>query len=89
MNGLINTLTVFPNPARSSATVRFVAASDAGVSLRLFDMKGSQVWQKEARVSAGANAILLDQLGTIPNGIYLLQWFDGLKPQQLKLLVNH
>ncbi|MDO6433334.1 T9SS type A sorting domain-containing protein [Flavitalea sp. BT771] len=89
MNGKTSTLTVFPNPARSSATVTFVAASNADVSLRLFDLKGSQVWQKQTRVSAGANAILLDQLGTIPNGIYLLQWFDGLKPQQLKLLVNH
>jgi hypothetical protein len=89
MNGLTSTLTVYPNPARSSATVSFVAASDANISLRLFDLKGSQIWQKETRVSAGANSILLDQLGSIPNGIYLLQWFDGLKPQQVRLLVNH
>ena len=89
MDGAASTLTVFPNPARSSATVTFVAASNGDVSLRLFDLKGSSIWQKQVTVSAGANSILIDQLGSIPNGIYLLQWFDGLKPQQVKLLVNH
>jgi len=89
MDGAAGALTVFPNPARSSATVTFVAASNGDVSLRLFDLKGSRIWQKQVTVSAGANSILIDQLGSIPNGIYLLQWFDGLKPQQVKLLVNH
>ncbi len=89
MNGLTAKLTVFPNPARTSATVSFVATSNGDVSLRLFDMKGSEVWQKQYRISAGANSILLDQLSTFPNGLYILQWFDGLKPQQVKLMVNH
>jgi hypothetical protein len=89
MNGLVTTLTVFPNPARSSATVSFVASSNSDISLGLFDLKGSRIWQKQLRVSAGANTIVLDQLGSVPNGLYLLQWFDGLKPQQKKLLINH
>jgi hypothetical protein len=89
MDGLASKLTVFPNPAKTSATVSFVAISSGDVSLRLFDLKGSQIWQKQLKVSAGSNSFVLDQLGTIPNGLYLLQWFDGLKPQQVKLIVNH
>jgi len=89
MNGLTARLTVFPNPAKTSATISFVASNSGDVSLRLFDLKGSAVWQKQTRVAAGANSILLDQLSNIPNGIYILQWFDGLKPQQVKLIVNH
>jgi len=89
MDGQAIKLTVFPNPAKTSATVSFVAATSGDVSLRLFDLKGSQIWQRQLRVSAGSNFILLDQLGSIPNGVYLLQWFDGLKPQQVKLIVNH
>jgi hypothetical protein len=89
MNGLTAKLTVFPNPAKSSATISFVASSGGDISLRLSDLKGSTIWQKQTRVSAGANSILLDQLANIPNGIYILQWFDGLKPQQVKLVVNH
>jgi hypothetical protein len=52
-------------------------------------LKGSTLWQKQTRVAAGTNSILLDRLANIPNGIYILQWFDGLKPQQVKLVVNH
>lgn len=89
MNGLTAKLTVFPNPAKTSATVSFVASNSGDVSLRLFDLKGSTIWQKQTRVAAGTNSILLDQIANIPNGIYILQWFDGLKPQQVKLIVNH
>lgn len=88
-NGLTAKLTVFPNPAKNAATISFVATSNSDVSLRLFDLKGSTVWQKQTRVAVGANSIVLDQLANIPNGIYILQWFDGLKPQQVKLVVNH
>lgn len=89
MEGLASQLTVFPNPAKTSATVSFVAVASGDVSLRLFDLKGSQVWQKQLTISAGANSVVLDQLGSIPNGLYLLQWSDGRKPQQVKLIVNH
>lgn len=89
MDGLVSQLTVFPNPAKTAATVSFVAVAASNVSLRLFDLKGSQVWQRQMKVSAGSNSVVLDQLGSIPNGLYLLQWFDGLKPQQVKLIVNH
>jgi hypothetical protein len=89
MDGLAIQLKAFPNPAKTFATVCFVATADGDVSLRLFDMKGSTIWQKQVRVSAGANSIILDQLANIPNGIYILQCFDGLKPQQVRLVVNH
>jgi hypothetical protein len=89
MNGITAKLTVFPNPAKSAATISFVASTSGDISLRLFDLKGSTVWQKQTRVAAGNNSILLDQIANIPNGIYILQWFDGLKPQQVKMVVNH
>jgi hypothetical protein len=89
MNGLTTKLNVFPNPARTYTTISFVATNSGDVSMRLFDLKGSTIWQKQTRVSPGTNSILLDQLGNIPSGIYILQWFDGLKPQQVKLMVSH
>lgn len=88
-DGLVSKLTVFPNPAKASATVSFVATTSGDVSLRLFDLKGSQIWQRQLKVSAGTNSVVIDQLGSLPNGLYLLHWFDGLKPQQVKLIVNH
>jgi hypothetical protein len=89
MNGITNKLTVFPNPAKTYATISFVASNSGDVSLRLFDLRGATLWQKQTRVAAGSNSIILDQLANLPNGIYILQWFDALKPQQVKLMVNH
>jgi hypothetical protein len=88
-SGLTTKLSVFPNPAKTAVTVSFVAVANGDITLRLFDLKGGEIWQKQLKVSTGANSIVVDQLGAIPNGLYLLQWFDGLKPQQVKLIVNH
>jgi len=87
--GLTTKLSVFPNPAKTAVTVSFVAVANGDITLRLFDLKGGEIWRKQLKVSTGANSIVVDQLGAIPNGLYLLQWFDGLKPQQVKLIVNH
>ena len=80
---------VYPNPAKSSATVSFVSTTQNTISLRLFDLKGSLVWQQQYQARIGQNNISLDNVGTLSNGMYILQWFDGLRPEQVKLLVDH
>jgi len=89
VGGLSGKLSVYPNPAKGSATVSFTATTQNAISLRLFDLKGSVIWQQQYQAHAGQNNISLDNIGTIPNGMYILQWFDGLRPEQVKLMVNH
>ena len=89
VGGLSGKLGVYPNPTKGSATVSFVSTTQGAVSLRLFDLKGSMLWQQQYQTNIGQNTIALDNFRTIPDGMYILQWFDGLKPEQVKLVVNH
>jgi len=83
------TLSVYPNPAKTSVTVNFTMTAPEAVSLRLFDLKGSQLWAQQYQANAGQNMIRIDRIGTLPEGIYLLQWFDGMSPRTVKVLVQH
>jgi hypothetical protein len=88
IGGLAGKLSVYPNPTKGDATVSFVSSAQGAVSLRLFDPKGTVVWQQQYQANAGQNTIQLDKIRTLANGIYILQWFDGLKPEQVKLVVD-
>jgi len=89
LGGLAGKFSVYPNPTRGTATVSFVLSAQSTVSLRLFDLKGSIIWQQQYQANAGQNTISLDNFRSIPDGMYILQWFDGLKPEQVKLVVTH
>jgi hypothetical protein len=89
MNGLTSPFSVYPNPAKNTVTVSFSAATPGAISLRLFDLAGSLLWQQQYQASMGPNTVQIDRVSTLPNGVYILQWFDGLRPQQVKLMVNH
>ena len=82
-------LTVFPNPSKDAANVSFTMTTSANVSLRLFDVRGSQRWEQQVQAGAGQNTVKIDKIASLPDGIYLLQWFDGLNPRMAKLLVRH
>ncbi|HTI93376.1 MAG TPA: T9SS type A sorting domain-containing protein [Puia sp.] len=89
LNNLSGKFSVYPNPSQSSVTVSFSCVSSGPVSLRLFDMKGSLLWQQQYSASAGQNNVQIDCIRNIPPGTYILQWFDGLKPEQVKIMVTH
>ena len=89
LNSLSGKLSVYPNPAQSSVTISFSCANSGPVSLRLFDMKGSLLWQQQYNASAGQNNVQIACIRNIPTGTYILQWFDGLKPEQVKIMVTH
>jgi hypothetical protein len=82
-------LTVYPNPARESATVAFTATTPSSVTLRLFDLKGMQIWQQQFQANTGQNTVRIDAIRSVPAGLYILQWSDGLTPQQAKIMVSH
>jgi len=87
-NTLAGRLSVYPNPARTSVTVSFSHSVGGMVSLRLFDLKGSMLWQQQQQAAAGQNNIQIDYIRNLPAGVYILQWFDGLKPEQAKIMVD-
>jgi hypothetical protein len=86
---LTGTLSVFPNPAQNNATVSFNLSSGTAISLRLFDLNGRELWSRQLEGNAGLNTVSIDVIRTLPDGMYILQWFDKLQPQQAKIVVRH
>ncbi len=88
----VNTVTVSPNPAISTAaTIRFSfkKAPAKPVKLRMITVSGVTIWQKEYKASAGQNMVTIDNLSAIPNGIYFVQYFNEETSVNVKLIVSH
>jgi hypothetical protein len=81
-------LTVTPNPATESATIRFISDHNTDVSLRLFDISGYSVWNRQYPAGKGMNTLQLDHLQELPAGIYILQLFDGKKYEKTTILIR-
>jgi len=82
-------LTVTPNPVKTTAGIQFLAARNSLLSVRLTGLQGNTVFIKQYPVHPGMNAIYLNDLQVLPNGIYLLQTDDGTTHENTKLLIRH
>lgn len=80
---------VYPNPAARSFTLTFTSSAAGAVSLRLFDVSGRLMLTQPFQASTGENAVTVNGLETLPDGMYILQWFDGLKPWTSKVMIRH
>ena len=68
-----NTFSVYPNPVDNYAIVNLFADNSGSAMLRLIDNSGRQIKTKSFGVTNGNNSILVDQLGNLPKGIYIIQ----------------
>jgi hypothetical protein len=68
-----NVLSVFPNPLYDYTTLSIYASKPATGMIRLIDNTGKQLMIKSFNVSNGSNSVLVDQLGYLPRGIYVIQ----------------
>jgi len=82
-------LMVTPNPAAESATLSFISDHNADISIRLIDMTGHSVWHKQFQAATGMNTLSLDHLQELPNGMYVLQLYDGENYEKIKMLIRH
>lgn len=89
LGSLTGKLSVYPNPAQNTATLSYTLTTGTNISLRLFDLNGRELWTKQVEGYAGTNTVAIDCVRTLPEGAYILQWFDNLQPQQVKLIVRH
>lgn len=80
---------IYPNPARESFTLTFKATAPGALILRLFDLSGRLVLTQPFQASTGENAVTVNGLGSLPDGMYILQWFDGMMPSSSKVMIRH
>ncbi|MFT3982244.1 MAG: T9SS type A sorting domain-containing protein [Ferruginibacter sp.] len=81
-------LTVHPNPATETASVRFTATQETIVSIRIIDAAGQVVWVQKARAAKGNNSIPIEGLSKLSNGVYLLRLEMDQDSQSVKLLIQ-
>lgn len=86
-NGLAS-LTVYPNPVATVATMSLSSAVDGNAQIRLFDLNGRTVMVKElGYVEAGMTDIQLD-CTTLSRGMYLVNISVGNQTAAAKLMVR-
>ena len=85
----ITGISLSPNPVISTAnaTVRFEAASNAVVSLRVMDMAGRQVLAQQNNVTGGTNSIQVNNLNRLQPGLYIIQLVNGNELSSFKFSV--
>jgi hypothetical protein len=86
----VQSATISPNPATSgTAQITFSNTKKQSLQLRLLSVSGAVIWQKLVQVNAGTNTIAVNNLTSIPNGLYFVQYNDGSKYVNMKMMVRH
>jgi hypothetical protein len=78
--GLENAMTVFPNPVRSEASVRFDLArtfSSTTTELVIIDLQGREVVRHSIPSAIDDQTIISLDVRALSSGIYLVHWVDG------------
>ena len=67
-------ISVYPNPFSSNLNVSYTLNNASEVSVRIVDITGREVYRtSEGRQIEGTHSLSLDQMNSLPSGIYLLQ----------------
>lgn len=81
---------ISPNPVTSgTAQITFSNAKKQSLQLRLLSVNGAVIWQKLVQANAGTNTIAVTNLTSVPNGLYFVQYNDGTKYVNIKMMIRH
>ncbi|MFZ7115816.1 MAG: T9SS type A sorting domain-containing protein [Bacteroidota bacterium] len=69
----IKVLSIMPNPFNDRLTIRFDLENGMQLSFELYSMSGNIVAGKELPASSGTSEIEFDQVGDLPQGVYILK----------------
>ncbi len=83
------TPTITPNPVLASAMLNFINDRDGFMSVRLLDLSGKSFWNRQYPAVRGVNTVLLDHLQELPAGIYILELFNGINYDKVKMSIRH
>ncbi len=66
-------VSVYPNPVDSYTILNLYSNAQSTGVIRVIDNSGRQIMTKSISVSNGNNSIMIDQLGNLPRGMYVVQ----------------
>lgn len=76
---------VFPNPVSENTTLQFTARQSASADMKITDMKGAVVMNKQIAITAGANKIDVN-LSNHAAGVYHLSITNNANSKTIKLI---
>jgi hypothetical protein len=68
-----NMISIYPNPVDNYAILNMYSVKPGSGMLRVIDNAGKQIITKSITINNGNNSILIDQLGVLQRGIYIVQ----------------
>ena len=68
-----NVFSIYPNPVDNYAVMNIHSEKPGTGMMRLMDNAGKPLMSKSFPVNNGNNSVLIDQLGFLPRGIYIVQ----------------
>lgn len=74
----------FPNPFGESITVQLPDGASGVLRVELLDMTGRRVWDTYSTARAGL--LIIDGLGSLPSGAYMIRMFNGGAPMTTRVL---
>ncbi len=67
-------ISIYPNPFSSNLNVSYTLNNASEVSVRIVDITGREVYRtSEGKQIEGTHSLSLDQMNSLPSGIYLMQ----------------
>jgi len=66
-------ISVYPNPASEFAVLNLYSDKQSVAMMKLIDDAGKMLMYKSFTVNTGNNSLMIDQLGSLPKGIYIVQ----------------
>ena len=77
---------VYPNPSQGEFTIQFGTATSTAVQLKVFDIRGRTLVQKNYETSGQFNQTL--DLQNLASGVYLLEVGDGSRSMTKKIIIE-
>ena len=88
MNNGNLTLSISPNPISAQASVQFSIQEKSDVSLQLADLSGKKIYSLLNATMNSGNHVLNFDAGSLPGGMYLLQFISNGKSVNKKLVIQ-
>ena len=79
-------MSVYPNPFVDNIKVSITSKEKVNTNFSILTMDGKKVSSEDVMVEKGGNIIVLQRLGNLPNGNYLIQVSTGAERYAMKLV---
>jgi hypothetical protein len=83
---MVNTISIFPNPATNQITINFDDLKSKSVTTKLYDQSGRLIYSEEN--AASDNQLKID-ISSVQNGLYILEIVQGNISNRQKLMIKH